>query len=126
MPTEVATISVTTKSLEGSSFRFQNETERKEGIDQAFDYRGDVTLELQDGSSLEVFLFNRDGKQVVFFVKGSDEAKTLSYGEIAGISFSGKDTAFGKSWESWVSKKKTERQAEAERVKAELEKMGHL
>jgi hypothetical protein len=28
----------------------------------------------------------------------------ISYGEIAALAFSGRDTAAGKSWEAWVKK----------------------
>ena len=33
---------------------------------------------------------------------------TIQFADIAAIIFSGKDTAFGQSWESWVQKKKEE------------------
>jgi hypothetical protein len=131
MPAEVKThpSSARPTSLEGSVFTFQSENDRIEGIDKAFDYRGDVTLTLRD-SQIEGYMFNRDAHavppRVEVFVKGSDEPRIIPYADITAIAFSGKDTADGKSWDAWVSKKESERKAEAERIKAESEAQGHL
>ena len=116
-------------SLQGAVFSFQSETDRVEAIDKAFDYRGDVTLTLHN-ETLEGYMFNRDAKarppRVEVFIKGSEEPRTIPYADIVAIAFTGKDTADGKSWDAWVSKKESERQAEADRVKAEAEAQGHL
>jgi len=107
----------------------RSETDRVEGIDKAFDYRGDVTLTLVNGS-LECFIFNRDATarppRIEVFVKGSDEPRVIPYADITAIAFTGKDPADGKSWAAWVSKKDTERKAEAERIRLEAEAQGHL
>ena len=117
-------------SLQGTVFTFQSEKDRVEAINQAFDYRGDVTLTLSNGQLVEGFMSNREPKaappRVQFFVKGQDLAQVIPYADITAIAFTGKDTADGKSWEAWVSKKEHERQAEAERIKAEAEAQGHL
>ena len=117
-------------SLQGAVFTFQSEADRVEGIDKAFDYRGDVTLTLANGELIEGFMSNREAKaappRVQFFVKGQDKPQVLPYADIAAIAFTGKDTADGKSWDAWVSKKEHERQAEADRIKAETEAQGHL
>jgi hypothetical protein len=116
-------------SLQGAVLTFQSEAERIEAIDKAFDYRGDVTLTLLN-ETVEGYMFNRDAKasppRVEVFIKGSDEPRIIPYADIAAIAFTGKDTADGKSWDAWVSKKESERQAEADRVKAEAEAQGHL
>jgi len=116
-------------SLQGSVFTFQSDTERYEAIDKAFDYRGDVTLTVVN-EQVEGYIFNRDPKavppRIEVFVKGSDEPRIIPYADIKAIAFTGKDTADGKSWDAWVNKKETERQAEAERIKAESEAQGHL
>ena len=117
-------------SLQGAVFTFQSEQDRVEGIDKAFDYRGDVTLTLINGESLEGYMSNREPKaappRVQFFVKGQDNVQVIPYADITAIAFTGKDTADGKSWDAWVSKKEHERQAEADRIKAEAEAQGHL
>ena len=116
-------------SLEGAVFTFQTEADRVEAIDKAFDYRGDVTLTLHN-ETIEGYMFNRDAAarppRVEVFIKGSDEPRIIPYADITAISFTGKDTADGKSWDAWVSKKESERKAEADRIKAEAEAQGHL
>jgi hypothetical protein len=64
--------------------------------------------------------------RVEMFLKGSDEPKIIPYADIESIAFTGKDTANGKSWDAWVSKKAAERQADAERLAAEAAERGHL
>ncbi|MEZ0296465.1 MAG: hypothetical protein ACAI35_08440, partial [Candidatus Methylacidiphilales bacterium] len=39
-------------TMEGMNFTFTNDTDRYEGLDKAFDYRGDVTLTLASGETL--------------------------------------------------------------------------
>ena len=117
-------------SLQGATFTFQSEADRVDGIDKAFDYRGDVTLTMSNGTLVEGFMSNREAKasppRVQFFVKGEDTPQVIPYADITAIAFTGKDTADGKSWDAWVSKKASERQAEADRIKAEAEAQGHL
>jgi len=116
-------------SLEGSVFTCQSERDRVEAIDQAFDYRGDVTLDVR-GERVEGYIFNRDSHasppRVQMFIKGSDEPRVIPYADINSIAFTGKDTANGKSWEAWVNKKASERKAEADRIAAEAAAQGHL
>jgi hypothetical protein len=116
-------------SLEGAVFTFQSEADRVEAIDKAFDYRGDVTLTLRS-EQIEGYIFNREPKavppRIEVFIKGSDQPRIIPYADVTAIAFTGKDTADGKSWDAWVSKKESERQAEADRIKAEAEAQGHL
>ena len=131
MPADIKTHPATHRSasLQGAVFTFQSEAERQEGIDKAFDYRGDVTITLAN-ETLEGYIFNREPKavppRIQVFIKDSDEPRIIPYADITAIAFSGKDTADGKSWDAWVSKKESERKAEAERIKAESEAQGHL
>jgi hypothetical protein len=116
--------------LEGRVFRPQSEQELGEAVEQAFDYRGDVTLELTSGTTVEGYLFNRtaSGPHPVLqlFLKGSTEVRVVPYADVAAIAFTGKDTASGKSWEAWVSKKESQRRAEAGQAAAEAKARGHL
>ena len=131
MPAEVKTHpgSHRPASLQGAVFTFASDKERFEAIDKAFDYRGDVTLTLT-GEQIEGYIFNRNAKasppRIEVFVKGSDEPKIIPYADVTAIAFTGKDTADGKSWDAWVSKKESERKAEADKIKAEAEAQGHL
>jgi hypothetical protein len=116
-------------SLESAVFTFQSEADRIEAIDKAFDYRGDVTITLRN-EQVEGYIFNREPKatppRIEVFIKGSDQPRVIPYADVTAIAFTGKDTADGKSWDAWVNKKEHERQAEADRIKAEAEAQGHL
>ena len=87
-----------------------SEEEIRQALEKAFDYRGDVTLTLKDGSKVEGYIFDRrSGKSlresvVRIFPAGADEKRSIAYSDIAGLAFSGRDTAAGKSWEAWVRK----------------------
>jgi hypothetical protein len=116
-------------SLEGTVFTFQSDTDRFEAIDKAFDYRGDVTITLVN-ETVEGYIFNREPKatppRIEVFIKGGNDPRIIPYADVTAIAFTGKDTADGKSWDAWVNKKESERQAEADRIKAEAEAQGHL
>ncbi len=92
--------------------------ELTEVLEAAFDYRGDVTLQLRGGEEVRGYVFNRvaDGDQphVDLFPDGSDDSRRVLYSDIRAIHFSGRDTASGKSWETWV-KHYREKQAARER-----------
>ena len=99
-------------------------------MDVAFDYRGDVTLELASGETVTGYIFNRNSAAVSpilqLFPKDQSGTRVIPYADILAIAFTGEDTASGKSWEIWVTKKESERKAEAERIKAETQARGHL
>ncbi len=101
-----------------------------EAIELAFDYRGDVTIELKSGETICGYLFNREvgatRSWIELFPASSPDVRRLHYDEIATIAFSGEDTASGKSWGNWVAKKESERKMEAARVAADAQARGHL
>lgn len=78
-------------------------------VEWAFDYRGDVTLELTTGEKVEGYLFDRNvhlpNPCMKLFLKGQSHVRIIAYKEVHAIAFSGEDTAFGKSWEDWLKKK---------------------
>jgi hypothetical protein len=86
-------------------------------IEKAFDYRGDVTLELKDGTSVVGYIFNREPKGssvcsepfVLLFVEGKPDPVLVKYSEIAAVRFTGEDTAAGKSWEEWQARQATKK-----------------
>jgi transcriptional antiterminator Rof (Rho-off) len=117
-------------SLQGRVFTPRSAQELADAIELAFDYRGDVTLELKSGEAICGYLFNRDVNDgrpwVELFPASSSGTRRLSYDEVATIAFSGEDTASGKSWEQWVAKKESERKLEAARIAADAKARGHL
>jgi hypothetical protein len=98
------------EGLEGWVPELANETELREALEKAFDYRGDVTVALRDGRSVEGYLFDRvsgptlSASFVRILAKTGRGRVKIAYSEIARIAFSGRDTAAGKSWEAWVRK----------------------
>ena len=117
-------------TLEGSVFRPATANELAEAVELAFDYRGDVTLQLQSGETIEGYLFNRESTgvrpSVQIYLKGREGIRQVPYAEVATIAFTGKDTAFGQSWEAWVAKKSSQRRAEADEAAAAAKARGHL
>ncbi len=82
-----------------------------EGLEAAVDYRGDTTIELQNGDKIEGFIFNLSKENIEVFPQEKDSVPVLvSVTDVATIDFSGKDTADGKSWEAWIAKKEKEKQ----------------
>ena len=119
-----------TGSLEGRVFRPANLEELREAVELAFDYRGDITVELKAGGQVTGYLFNRTatGEQptIELFPASSSGTMTIPYSEVATIAFTGEDTATGKSWEAWISKKDSERRREVDRAAADAKARGHL
>lgn len=117
-------------SLEGRVFKPASPLEISEAVDLAFDYRGDVTLTLTSGESAIGYIFNRHvaagDSYIEIFPADRPDPQRISYCDILTIAFTGEDTANGKSWETWVSKKESERRAEAEKVEAVARTKGYL
>src|SRR4051794_1540414 len=96
------------KTIQGWIPSLASEAEIRQALEKAFDYRGDVTLTLKDDSKIEGYLFDRRSAatlsdcKVSLIPKDRDEKVTISYAQIARLEFSGKDTAHGKSFETWV------------------------
>ena len=108
-----------TEQLEGSIPSLATEAEIVQALEKAFDYRGDVTITRKDGTAVEGYLSDRrTGKTLAesvvrLFPKDGSPRLTIPYSDIAGLVFSGRDTAAGKSWEAWI-KRYYERRAAGE------------
>ncbi|NKB81972.1 MAG: hypothetical protein GKS05_08810 [Nitrospirales bacterium] len=100
------------QSLEGVVLQLTTVDEVRKAVELAFDYRGDVTLELRSGESVEGYIFNRIEEQseelACVFPTGQPGSREIPYNDICRIIFSGEDTADGKSWEAWVKKKQSQ------------------
>ena len=130
MPQETKAHGAERPQWEGRTFRPADAAELWRVIEAAFDYRGDVTLELRDGRRIEGYVFNReaDGADPYLQMFPREEPGTwvIRYADIVGVAFTGEDTAFGKSWEAWLAKSDELRRAEADRVRTEAEGRGDL
>ena len=96
--------------LQGKVWETATEEELREGLEKAFDYRGDVTIRLKNGAEVEGYIFDRrNGRTLAdscirLFPKNDPNKITVPYSDIAGLAFTGRDTAAGKSWEAWLKK----------------------
>jgi hypothetical protein len=98
------------ENLQGWIPDLATEADIRAVIEKAFDYRGDVTVTRKDNSQLTGYLFDRrigktlnDSVVRLILATGKDRP-AVAYSEIAGIAFTGRDTAAGKSYEAWVKK----------------------
>jgi hypothetical protein len=97
-------------TLEGWTAPMSSEPEIREAVEKAFDYRGDVTVTLTDGRRIEGYVFDRRSGtslgqcQLRIMPAEGGEKLAIAYSDLAGIEFTGKDTAAGKSFETWVRK----------------------
>jgi hypothetical protein len=108
------------ESPQGLAVETANEEELRIALEKAFDYRGDVTITQRDGTKIEGYIFDRQtGRSLadsfVRVIPADRNVKlSIAYLDIAGVTFTGRDAAAGKSWEAWV-KKYIEKKAAGER-----------
>jgi hypothetical protein len=102
------------ENLEGSIPSLASDAEIREALEKAFDYRGDITVTRKDGSSVEGYLYDRRtgvtlADSVIRLMPTPKpgqphERVNIAYADVAGLKFSGRDTAAGKSFDAWVKK----------------------
>ncbi len=94
------------ETLQGRIPSLATDAERRAALDQAFDYRGDVTIETSDGQTVQGYVFDRRSDQpdpiVRIMPNDGGERIEIRYALIERLTFSGRDTAAGKSWETWL------------------------
>lgn len=88
-------------------------SELRDALERAFAYRGDVTITLDDASTIEGYVFDRRVAgtsladcSVRLYRAGSDEKVSIPFDRIRALSFTGKDCAAGRSFENWIRKYK--------------------
>jgi len=118
------------KTLQGWIPSLATDDEIRQALEKAFDYRGDVTLTLKDGAKIEGYLFDRRSNGETLractawlFPKDRDDKVQVSYADIARLEFSGKDTAHGKSFETWIRKYNEKKAAGETNIRLEPEKL---
>jgi hypothetical protein len=102
--------STVSKFTEGVVFNLE-QPDSNLGISEVVDFRGDVTLNLKSGDKVEGYVFNKSESALELYKKEDIEASFVLLKDIESISFSGKDTAKGKSFEDWQAKKASEKAA---------------
>jgi len=98
------------EQLEGWIPSLATDEEIHAAFEKAFDYRGDVTLTLKDGRTINGYIFDRRtgttlADSAVRIIPATERTKlTIPYTDIAALAFTGRDTAAGKTFEAWVRK----------------------
>lgn len=117
------------EQLEGWIPALATDSEIREALEKAFDYRGDITVTLKDGSKVEGYLFDRrDGATLeescirVITTTGQQRVK-VAYTDVAALAFTGRDTAAGKTFEAWVKKYWEKKAAGEKNIQIEPEKL---
>jgi len=98
------------EQLQGTVPPLATEGDIRNALEKAFDYRGDVTVTRKDGSVVEGYLYDRRSAPTLqeslvrILPANGAPRQSIAYSDIAALSFSGRDTAAGRSWEAWVRK----------------------
>ena len=98
------------QQVEGWVPELASEADLRDALEKAFDYRGDVTITRKDGTRVDGYIFDRRigstlAESCVRLIPQSSTQKiSVPYSDIVGLSFTGRDSAAGKSWEAWVRK----------------------
>ena len=117
------------EQLEGWIPELATETEVREALERAFDYRGDITVTLKEGGRIEGYLFDRRqgstlANSFVRIIPASNQAKlSIAYSDVAALAFTGRDTAAGKSFDAWVKKYKEKKAAGEKNIQIEPERL---
>jgi hypothetical protein len=113
-------LGVVHENLQGWIPTLASEDEIRTALEKAFDYRGDLTITLKNGETIEGYIFDRRAETrhlqectVRVIPKDRPGRISVRYSDIAALAFTGKDTAAGKSFEAWV-KKYNEKKARGE------------
>jgi hypothetical protein len=117
------------EQLEGWVPALATDTEIREALEKAFDYRGDITITRKDGSKVEGYLFDRRSgfslaDSFVRIIPTREKTKVnIAYADIAALAFTGRDTAAGKTFEAWVAKYWAKKAAGEQNIQIEPEKL---
>lgn len=112
MPQETKTAPEPTErpSLQGLVATREDEQALLAALEQAFDYRGDVTITRVSGDEITGYIFDRRSgdtlatSTVRVLTAQDDDPRVIPFNEIAALAFSGKDAAHGRSFDRWVRK----------------------
>jgi hypothetical protein len=117
------------EQLEGWIPALATDSEIREALEKAFDYRGDITITKKDGSQIVGYLFDRRqgaslADSFVRIIPSNASTKVnIAYSDIAALAFTGRDTAAGKTFEAWVKKYWEKKAAGEQNIQIEPEKL---
>ncbi|MFP5230177.1 MAG: hypothetical protein ACLGXA_21385 [Acidobacteriota bacterium] len=117
------------EQLEGWIPSLAGDAEIRQALEKAFDYRGDVTLTLKDGSVIHGYVFDRRPgatlqDSAVRVIPSEQRTKlTIPYADIAALAFTGRDNAAGRTFEAWIRKYWEKKAAGEKNIGIEAEKL---
>lgn len=117
------------ENLEGWIPALASDAEVSEALEQAFDYRGDITITRKDGSQITGYLFDRRSgaslaDSFVRIIPTDARVKVnVAYADIVALAFTGRDTAAGRTFEAWVKKYWEKKAAGEKNIQIEPEKL---
>lgn len=117
------------EQLEGWIPAMASDSEIREALEKAFDYRGDITITRKDGSQVVGYLFDRRAgsslsDSFVRIIPSNGSTKVnVAYSDVAALAFTGRDTAAGKTFEAWVKKYWEKKAAGEKNIQIEPEKL---
>src|SRR5450759_1685722 len=85
------------ENLEGWIPPLASDPEIRAALEKAFDYRGDITLTLKDGSKIEGYLFDRRQgatleQSFIRIIPMNNQGKVnVAYSDVAALVFTGRD-----------------------------------
>lgn len=113
-------------TLQGWNVDLADEKTTLDALEKAFDFRGDVTLQLAAGGTpITGYIFDRKrgvrlgDSYVRLMTATSDDKVKIAFSDIRRVEF-GRDTAQGKSFETWM-KKYVEKKLKGEKAGIEAE-----
>jgi hypothetical protein len=83
-----------------------------EALKMAVDFRGDVTLTLATGETIEGYLYDRTEDAVRILPSDGGDSVTIVRAQLAALAFTGRDTAAGKSFDTWIKTYAARKEAE--------------
>lgn len=117
------------EQLEGWIPELATESEIREALEKAFDYRGDITVTRKDGTKIEGYLFDRRpgstlADSFIRIIPSNESTKVnVAYSDVAALVFSGRDTAAGKTFEAWIKRYWEKKAAGETNIRIDPEKL---
>ena len=85
-----------------------------EALRVAFEYRGNVTLLLDDDSRVDGYLSNLTDDAIRLWCRGETDQLEIPIRHIKHVELTGRNTASGKSWQTWMKKQEAAQAAATE------------
>ena len=114
-PAETQTLSGAAKEEEASGpSQGWSAPASMESLRVAFEYRGDVTLLLDDDSRVDGYVSNFSEDAIRLWCRGETALLEIPIRHIKHVELTGRDTASGKSWQTWMKKQEAAQAAATE------------